>query len=65
MPDLGTMGLLLLVILGALAAFTLGWISGCECGYQRGRFDEARWRETVDDLAMGIWQRQDLDQRRN
>jgi ABC-type dipeptide/oligopeptide/nickel transport system permease subunit len=65
MPDLGTLCLLLVVILGALAAFVLGWISGCECGYQRGRFDEARWREDTDALANEIWQRQDLDERRN
>lgn len=65
MPDLVTMGLLSLVILGTLAAFTLGWISGCECGYQRGRFDEARWRDTIDEQAHDIWQRQDLENRRN
>jgi hypothetical protein len=65
MPDVGTIFLLLLVILGTLAAFTLGWISGCECGYQRGRCDEARWQAYMHDLAHDLWQRQDLDERRN
>jgi hypothetical protein len=57
MPDLGTCALLLLVILGALAAFTLGWISGCECGYQRGRAEGERLKEDVEALARHIWER--------
>jgi hypothetical protein len=45
MTVIETAGLLVLVMLGGLAAALIGFYAGVEAGYRRGRADAEQWQE--------------------
>jgi hypothetical protein len=61
MTIIETTCLVVLMLLGSLAAFTLGWYAGHETGYRQGRLDAQRWEAELEQWAQDVWPREERE----